>query len=227
VRQETLSYQDIANILHPTTTQTNASKMAADLSHTRPVRITREARQETLTYRDVADILNLGSAISSCLQASPCSSDDIVPQKMDILCGRDKEAFGHVGNKRFRTLISVRRDSYQNAKANATKTGITQEIVASIRECGGRFLRKDKQTGVWHEVGDDCAHEKVSHALRGAKDPQKRCRKKKQNATDQSPVFQTLLAQQQQIFMALVLNERQPSGALDSEEEEQSCSISV
>jgi hypothetical protein len=205
--------------------------MAPDPSPIRPVGITLEARQETLSYQDVADILHLGSAKTPYPKVSPSSSDDIVPQKTDVVCGRDKEAYGHVGNRRFRVLISLHRDNYQNAKTRDTKTNITKEIVASIRECGGRFLRKDEQTDMWYVVGYDYAHEKVSHALRSAKDPERKC-KKKQKAKDQPPTreehnaFQTLLLQQQKIFREL-LEENQLSEALDFEGEEQCCSISV
>ena len=84
---------------------------------------------------------------------------------------------------------------------------------------------------MWHEVSDDYAHEKVSHALRGVKDPKKKCQQKKGKAKNQPPTtpeednaFRTLLAKQQRIFGEL-LEESEMSE--DFEEDEQWCSISV
>jgi hypothetical protein len=153
------------------------------------------------------------------------SYDDMIPSNVDVLCGRDREAHGHVGNKRFRVMISWYRDNYQNAKSRDEKTRITNEIVSSVRECRGRFLKKDENTNIWYDVGDEYAHEKVSHALRSAKDPEKnKCQRKKQKVTHQPPspeqnhAFQTLLEKQQRIFWSL-LEENQALDALDFEED--------
>merc|ERR1711933_63850 len=34
--------------------------------------------------------------------------------KKDVLCGRDKITFSHCGNKRFRVVINMHRERYQN-----------------------------------------------------------------------------------------------------------------
>lgn len=38
--------------------------------------------------------------------------------------------------------------------------------VIEIREKGGRFLKRDEKSGLWFEIGDHMAREKVSQALR-------------------------------------------------------------
>jgi len=40
-----------------------------------------------------------------------------------------------------------------------------------VEESGGRFLRFDEATRTWEQVDAKSAHEKVSHALRSARDP--------------------------------------------------------
>jgi hypothetical protein len=66
----------------------------------------------------------------------------------------------------------LHRDDYQNIKAkNYTKSSIIKAVLASVREYGGRFLKKDEQTDMWCDVSDDCkyVYEKVSQALRIAR----------------------------------------------------------
>lgn len=144
-------------------------------------------------------------------------SDDgetIVPRRFDIICGRDKISHSHVGNKRFRTIIEMNRERYQTAPSRDDKTRITFEIVSMIRSCqpGGRFLKID-DTAAWKDVGDEYAREKVSHALRSAKDPnRKKSRRKrktfvKPHSDEENSVFAALLEDQQNIFQRLVAEE--------------------
>jgi hypothetical protein len=125
---------------------------------------------------------------------------------------------------RFRLLISFYSDDYQNAKARDTKSKITQAILASIQESGGRFLRRDEQTDMWCDVGDDKAHEKVSHALRQKKNTERRSPQKKPKAKDHPPTpeqdhyFQRLLADQHYNFGEL-LDENHMSEIFEVDEE--------
>ena len=91
---------------------------------------------------------------------------------MDVLCGRDKKSHHHCGNRRFRHIIEMNRLAYQQASTREQKTKLSMDIVGMIRTCGGRFLREsEEKEGEWEDVGDLIAREKVSHALRSAKDP--------------------------------------------------------
>lgn len=207
------------------TTSTNTSIMAPDPRSIHPIELTVDEHQETVSYQDFAHLIScLDSIHTSWPEVSPSLSDDTVPQTNDILCGRDREAYGHAGNRTFRSLISFYRDEYQHAKARDIKTGITREIIDSIRECGGRFLKKDEHTDVWCEVGDDYAHEKVSHALRSAKDPERKSQPKRHKAKDHPPTqeqdddFQRLFADQQHLFRQL-LEENQMSENFETNEQ--------
>ena len=82
-----------------------------------------------------------------------------------------------------------------------------------IRRNGGRFLKCDETTGEWKDVGDTAAREKVSHALRSCKDPNRpRVKKarvaKKYEPTDrENELFEQALAYQQRIFQTLMEQE--------------------
>lgn len=145
----------------------------------------------------------------------------------DVLCGRDKVSFSHVGNKKFRIIIDEHRDKYQSATVKENKTKIIVKIVKMVKENGGRFLKRyttsdsnsnsvpnsdsDSDSSCWYVVNDQCAHEKVSHALRSCKHRKKNKpitpRKKKQQTkkilTDaQEKHFKKLLKYQATIFQS-------------------------
>jgi hypothetical protein len=83
----------------------------------------------------------------------------------DVLSGRGGGTNVHPGNRNFRDLINLHRRAYLKARKN-DKPAISRAIVKSVRDNGGRFLKKDEKTGLWFEVGDDAAREKTSQALR-------------------------------------------------------------
>lgn len=86
-------------------------------------------------------------------------------EESDVLCGRGGGTNVHPGNKLFRDLINSHRREYLRAKKN-DKPDISRSIVRTIRETGGRFLKRDEKAGLWFEIGDDGAREKTSQALR-------------------------------------------------------------
>jgi hypothetical protein len=139
----------------------------------------------------------------------------IIPQRFDIVCGRDRTSNSHGGNKRFRCIVEMNRERYQTAPSRDDKTAITAELVTMIRSCrpGGRFLKMNENNN-WYDVGDEYAKEKVSHALRSAKDPHRvKIRKKRKHADKKSTteqekdVYAQLLRVQQEIFERLVLED--------------------
>jgi hypothetical protein len=90
---------------------------------------------------------------------------DFEPSDYSVICGRGKENFNHVGNRRFRILTSMSMERYSKSDNNkATKSAIVSEIVAIVRQAGGNFCKYKK--GEWYEVGDYYAREKVSSLLR-------------------------------------------------------------
>lgn len=85
----------------------------------------------------------------------------------DILCGRGGLTNHHKGNKRFRDIVALHRPDYVRAP-KIQKPSVARVIVRAIRngDPPGRFLRKDKKTGFWIDIGDKRAAEKTSQALR-------------------------------------------------------------
>lgn len=144
----------------------------------------------------------------SSLLGSVVDDDDV--QEKDVLCGRDRYIHAHKGNQQFRHLINLYRERYQSAKHRDAKTSITLEIVGAVREYGGRFLKQ--QNGRWREVDQAYAHEKVSHALRSAKDPNRPKPKRTRNveirppSEDEERFFQLLAVDQHDIYQRLRRN---------------------
>jgi hypothetical protein len=130
----------------------------------------------------------------------------------DVLCGRDKTSHAHVGNRRFRQIVETFRESYQSAPSREEKTRITAKVVDVIRSSqpSGRFLKFDEESQTFYDVGEKYAHEKVSHALRSAKDPNrpkpKRSRvvPKRELTESEQEMCERVFEEQQKIFKALV-----------------------
>jgi len=87
--------------------------------------------------------------------------------EFDVLCGRDKTAFNHAGNRRFRVAVAVHQDRYAASHSRKEKSVIIQSVVKMVHMNGGRFLRwmTSKKTTL-RELSEKEAHEKVSHAFR-------------------------------------------------------------
>jgi hypothetical protein len=86
------------------------------------------------------------------------------PSDYSVVCGRGKDSFNHVGNRRFRILASMFIDRYSRADSKIAKSAIVSEIIAVIRQAGGTFCKYQK--GAWADVGEHQAREKVSSLLR-------------------------------------------------------------
>lgn len=133
-----------------------------------------------------------------------------VPTKFDILLGRDKASFRHVGNQHFRVIVGMHRERYQSCKSREEKGRVTSQVIRSIKESGGRFLRKNEETGYYEAANDEVAHEKVSHALRSAKDPTKKLPRKRKRSSTKPPTpedeerYQFIMREQQKILQELL-----------------------
>ena len=87
----------------------------------------------------------------------------VSPQRFDVIFGRGKSATGHTGNLRAGYLIEMHRQAYEEA-GKLAKTKISSKIVDMIHQSKGRFLKRQK--GVWVEVSDEVARDKISHFFR-------------------------------------------------------------
>eukprot|EP00529_Nitzschia_sp_RCC80_P018256 CAMPEP_0113451492 /NCGR_PEP_ID=MMETSP0014_2-20120614/6365_1 /TAXON_ID=2857 /ORGANISM="Nitzschia sp." /LENGTH=837 /DNA_ID=CAMNT_0000342847 /DNA_START=1116 /DNA_END=3629 /DNA_ORIENTATION=+ /assembly_acc=CAM_ASM_000159 len=83
----------------------------------------------------------------------------------DVLCGRGGGTNSQIGNRRFRKLVQEFQPIYLLARRKE-KPLLARTIVLIIRKRGGRFLKKDDETGELFEVGDLKAEAKTSQALR-------------------------------------------------------------
>lgn len=91
------------------------------------------------------------------------------PLDTDVLLGKHRDAFNHVGNRSFRNLIQDHWERYNNAVGRSERTAIVVQIVDFLREQRQvRFLKRDNAVGKWYIVHDSVAREKVGHAIRDA-----------------------------------------------------------
>ena len=91
------------------------------------------------------------------------------PLQFDILLGRGKTAFNHMGNRRFRVVVGLHLKKYMDARTRTEKTIVVNFVCQAIHDAGGRFLKpKDTDDTRWYQVTQKVAREKVGHALRDA-----------------------------------------------------------
>lgn len=87
----------------------------------------------------------------------------------DILLGRGRTSWSHIGNKKFRTFVGGYLKPYMEATNRTEKTQIVHQIYEEIiHKEKGRFLKLDPATGKWATVQLKLAREKIAHALRDA-----------------------------------------------------------
>jgi hypothetical protein len=90
------------------------------------------------------------------------------PSSFDCICGRGKQSFNHIGNVRFRLIVSLHIERYIIALSRLDKSLVVASIVDLIRASNGRFIKMDSKAKTWVELSDHVTREKVGHALRDA-----------------------------------------------------------
>jgi len=92
------------------------------------------------------------------------------PGDYHVIIGRGKKSLDHAGNVRFRCLIESKLQEYSEAKSKAEKSMILASSIQAIRDgdCSttGGFVKFNRSSGRWVEVGDFHAREKTSQAFR-------------------------------------------------------------
>ena len=104
----------------------------------------------------------------------------------DVVCGRENWAFNHSGNKQFRVLIQTYREEYQTAKRRNEKARVVNEMIDIIKSRGGNFLKLDSEIdgAGWVAMSAAETYEKVSHALRSARELKKKVHRRRGHAKD-------------------------------------------
>jgi len=91
------------------------------------------------------------------------------PNENDVLCGRGGRINSHAGNVQFRDIIHSKKKEYlAPSTKKLEKAHIAAGIVNDIRTMDppGRFLKEDRGTGMWFDIGDAKAIKKTGQALR-------------------------------------------------------------
>ncbi|OEU11731.1 hypothetical protein FRACYDRAFT_192096, partial [Fragilariopsis cylindrus CCMP1102] len=91
------------------------------------------------------------------------------PNENDVLCGRGGRINSHAGNVQFRDTIHSKKKEYlAPSTKKLEKAHIAAGIVNDIRTMDppGRFLKEDKGTELWFDIGDAKAIKKTGQALR-------------------------------------------------------------
>lgn len=83
------------------------------------------------------------------------------PTDFDVICARGKAAKNHIGNRRFRHKIEESTPAYASADSRLFKSMVVTRVVDWVRAASptGGFVKEIN--GIWYEVGDHLAREKV------------------------------------------------------------------
>jgi hypothetical protein len=88
-----------------------------------------------------------------------------LPMMYDVLLGRGNNFAGYPGTVSMRNMVQLEVEQYRNSSSPREKAQIAANVVAAVKQGGGRFLDRRKD-GWWVEVKDDTAREKVSSTFR-------------------------------------------------------------
>lgn len=87
------------------------------------------------------------------------------PKPFDIIVGSRGTHHSGPGNNRFNKTIDRYIPRYSKASTKSQKSDLFMEIYTDVSSFG-RFLCNDANVGLFYEVGEYIAKEKISHALR-------------------------------------------------------------
>ena len=107
----------------------------------------------------------------------------IEPTDLDVLIGRQPATSNYKGNQTFRTTITSQIDKYEAMFTRAAKSEFVLTMLTNVHKRGGRFLQKDATNGLWYEVPNHAAREKVGHTIRNEVAARKRDERRTKNRT--------------------------------------------
>ena len=93
--------------------------------------------------------------------------DNFEPSPYSVLIGRGKACTEATGNKRLKVIVSTFLDEYsQAAESRIEKTIIVSKIIDMVRDATPRGAFIKQEDGIWWEVSDHVARERVGSMLR-------------------------------------------------------------
>jgi hypothetical protein len=125
-------------------------------------------------------LIGLENSISSFLSSSAMSDPAqfvTVINANDVLFGRGSGPNDHEGNIKFRDMVAKRKGEYMSTNHRQTKAAIAKEVVGSVFQVQGRFLKRleaaelqklgfPSSTEIYQIVDDNTVMEKAKQALR-------------------------------------------------------------
>ena len=75
---------------------------------------------------------------------------DYIPGQFDIVIGRHKNAYNHLGNRRFRVTILLFLPQYIERPQRKERTTLIMKMVEMIRTNGGHFVKWDDSRNCWY-----------------------------------------------------------------------------
>jgi hypothetical protein len=127
------------------------------------------ANSNMIHLDNINDKVGIGTIYSADSRMKPCTStlenqnnDETVvlprssgpienPEPNDVLSGRGGRINIHLGNVRFRDVVSSYKKQYVDVRTKkGEKANIAANIVAMIRSKGGRFLKQDDTSCYWY-----------------------------------------------------------------------------
>jgi hypothetical protein len=105
------------------------------------------------------------------------------PTQHDVLCGRGDSYFQHPANIFLRELMKTSLDRYTAAATKVEKSCVIGDIIATVKSRNdgtAKFLRFDKSTKAWYDIGDEATRQKIGQTVReiiSNNDPEKRAKR--------------------------------------------------
>lgn len=88
-----------------------------------------------------------------------------IPSTNDVMLGRGRPFNIHPGNRFLHEIVESQFEEYDCAE-RSKKTRLAKSIVATISKDSGRFLKQHDESGMWVEVSETEARQKVNHSFR-------------------------------------------------------------
>lgn len=147
--------------------------------------LTVDHKIKTKNHLDYLSMRKTAEDIRAASPHAPTFMTDL-PANIDVLLGKGKPIQEFRGNQRLSAMVDNYVDRYHEECSKLEKTALAANLVKMVQGTGGRFL--SKESGVWREVSDEMAREKVSHMFRHQR---KSGNKKKSEANSGHGVIRT------------------------------------